>query len=262
VLRVFLSLAFAAHATAASFDHSAWDRVLKAGVNLIGEVDYAALKGNRDLTAYVEALRASSPDNRKDLFPSRGDELAYWINAYNALTTWGVVKAYPTKGVRDLGLLFGFFRRKEYVLGGRVVSLMELENEIIRARYKEPRIHFAIVCASLSCPKLSSEAYTAANLERQLAFQTEQFFAETRNLAVSGDRVFLAKILDWYAADFGGTKASALEFALKHAPEPKRAAVRALKHPRIVFRDYDWSINDPGSRARAKWPEERELAKP
>lgn len=232
------------------------------GVNAVGEVDYAALKNNRDLAAYVDALRATSPENKKESFTTKSDELAYWINAYNALITWGVVKAYPTKSVRDLGLLFGFFRRRDYVLGGRTMSLQELEHEIIRKRYQEPRIHFAIVCASLSCPKLSPRAYTAANLEEQLSFQTRQYFAETRNLAIQGNTVILAKILAWYSADFGGAKPTLLDYARRHTTEAKQRQLAALRDPRITFRDYDWAINDPGSRARAKTPEERELAKP
>lgn len=249
---------------AAPFDHQPWDGVLKASVNPIGEVDYAALKGNKTLAAYVEALRLASPDNRKDLFPTRADELAYWINAYNALCTWGVAKAYPTKSVRELGILFAFFRRKEYVLGGRTMSLQQLENDIIRKRYSEPRIHFAIVCASLSCPKLSRDAYTAANLEAQLAFQTRQYFAETRNLAVAADgkSVLLAAILDWYKEDFGSTKPALLDYARRHAPAARQKQLDSLTRPSLTFRDYDWALNDPGSRARARTPEERELAKP
>jgi hypothetical protein len=259
-MRFFFLLGTAILLQGAGFDHASWDRALKRAVNEVGEVDYAALKNDRDLLAYVAALRAASPENKKELFSAKGDELAYWINAYNALTTYGVAKAYPTKGVKELGFLFGFFRRKDYVLGGRSLSLQQLENEIIRARYAEPRIHFAIVCASLSCPKLSRDAYTATNLEKQLAFQTRQYFAETRNVAVSGNTVTLAAILDWYKADFGGSRAALLEYAKQHTTEAKRKAMAAVASPRIVFRDYDWSINDLGSRARASTAVERELA--
>ena len=249
---------------AASFDHQPWDRVLKASVNAIGEVDYASLKGHAGLAAYAASLRATSPDNHPELFPNKAEELAYWINAYNALTTLGVAKAYPTKSVRDLGVLFAFFRRKEYVLGGRTLSLQQLENDIIRKRYREPRIHFAIVCASLSCPKLSRDAYTAANLEGQLDFQARQYFAETRNLAVSavGRTVYLAAILDWYKEDFGGTKQALLAYVRRYAPPARLQEMDRLTNPNLSFRDYDWSINDPGSRARAHTAEERELAKP
>lgn len=249
---------------AATFDHQPWDRVLKAGVNAIGEVDYGSLKKDATLAAYLEALRTTSPETHPALFNGKRAELAYWINAYNALVTFGVVKAYPTKSVRDLGALFGFFRRKEYVLGGRTMSLQQLENEIIRKRYREPRIHFAIVCASLSCPKLSRDAYTAENLEAQLDFQTRQYFAETRNLAMGADgkSVVLAAILDWFKEDFGGTSRAVLDFVRRHAPAARQKQLDSLSKPKVSFRDYDWAINDLGSRARARTPEERELAQP
>ena len=257
-MRFFLVLCFAFSLRAAAFDHAPWQRVLARAVNQVGEVDYASLRQDRELAAYVAALRDASPENRRELFASKAEELAYWINAYNALVTWGVAKAYPTRSVRDLGVLFGFFRRKEYVLGGRTMSLQQLENDVIRARHREPRIHFAIVCASLSCPKLSRQAYTGANLEEQLAFQTSQYFAETRNLAVTGNTVTLAKILDWYGGDFG----NALDYARRHTSEDRRRQLDALKNPRVLYREYDWAINDPGSRGRAKTAEERELARP
>jgi hypothetical protein len=253
-----------------TFDHAPWERILQASVNELGEVDYARLKANpQPLAEYVAKLAATSPENQPALFPTREDALAYWINAYNALTTYGVARGYPVKSVKDLGFLYGFFRRDDYVLGGRKLSLMTLENEIIRKRYAEPRIHFAIVCASLSCPKLSRTAYTAANLNAQLEFQTRQYFRERRNLAVDSkaNRVTLAAILDWYKEDFErftGRSAplALLEYAKRYAGAAQQREIEGLRAPKVAFRDYDWAINDPGSRARARSAEERELAKP
>jgi hypothetical protein len=256
---------------AASFDHSAWDRVLKTAVNAIGEVDYAKLKGNRDLEQYLRAIERVSPASEPARFPAKQDELAYYLNAYNALTTWGVVQKYPVKSIGDSLLARAmFFRYTKYTLGGQRMSLEDLENRILRSpRFAEPRIHFAIVCASLSCPKLSREAFTAENLERQLEAQTRQYFAETRNLAAdpATNTVYLAAILNWYKADFEAFEKkpapqALLAYALRYAPADKRRAVEALPSPRIRFRGYDWSINDPGSRARAKTAVERELASP
>jgi hypothetical protein len=272
MVRLIVVLAVAgAGMRAESFDHSPWDRVLRKAVNAIGEVDYAALKRDSDLAEYVRAIEKVSPANRPGMFPAKADELAYYINAYNALTTWGVVQKYPVKSIGDsLAARGRFFRFSKYTVGGESMSLEDLENKILRSpKYSEPRIHFAIVCASLSCPRLSREAYTAENLERQLEFQTRQYFAETRNLAVdaASKTVYLAKILDWYKQDFEAFEkkpapAALLAYALRYAPPDKRAAVEALPSPRIRFRGYDWSINDPGSRARARPAEERELARP
>ncbi|HYZ87570.1 MAG TPA: DUF547 domain-containing protein [Bryobacteraceae bacterium] len=266
----FLSLLVPAFLNAASFDHSLWDRVLKASVNDIGEVDYAKLKGNADLERYVGMIEKSSPGNEPKLFPSKADELAYYINAYNALVMSAVVKKYPVKSIGASLLSRGsFFRFTKHTVGGEKINLEDLENKVLRSpKYAEPRIHFAIVCASLSCPELSRDAYTAANLEQQLEFQARQYFAETRNLSADpkSNTVTLPAIMDWYKADFeafekNSGKQALLAYALRYATPQKRAAAEGLKSPRIVFRDYDWSINDPGSRARAKTPEERELAR-
>jgi hypothetical protein len=261
-------LAAPAVSGAAGFDHSGWDRVLKAAVNPIGEVEYAALKASpAELERYVEALAAAGPTNRPGLFASRQDELAYYINAYNALTTWGVVQRYPLASVRSIGTLFSFFRTRDYTLAGLKISLHELENDIIRKRYAEPRIHFAIVCASLSCPKLAREAYTGENLFALLERQTRAAFAERRTLEVdrAANTVTLTALLDWYGRDFEPAaglrgKPALIAYAARYAPPETRRALLALQNPRILFREYDWSINDPGSRARAASLAERELA--
>jgi hypothetical protein len=241
------------------FSHDGWARVLRTAVNAVGEVDYGALKQDaRALDAYVAMLAEASPVNRPELFPSKAHELAYYINAYNALVTKGVAKAYPTQSVRDLGMLFGFFRREEYVLGGKKISLQTLEHDIIRKQYGDPRIHFAIVCASLSCPKLAAEPYVAARLDAQLDAAARQFVNERRNALVANGAVTLSEIFKWYAGDFQKQAPTVLEYLKKYAaPELRRALDGKL---RVKYFDYDWAINDPGSRARAKSVYERELA--
>jgi Protein of unknown function, DUF547 len=255
----------------ASFDHSLWDQVLKSYVNEIGEVDYAAIKANpRDLTQYIRLLGESSPANQMDQFPSPAHELAYWMNAYNAFVVKGVVDNYPTKSVRDLGILYGFFRRKDYTSGGVKLSLLSLENDIIRKKYSEPRIHFGIVCASLSCPMLSREAFTGGKLEEQLDQLTRKFLKERRNftLDAASNELTLSKIFDWYRKDFenptgtGATKQTLLDFIRRYADPSRLQVLNSLKQPKIKFYDYDWSINEIGSRARSKSPYERELVKP
>ena len=145
----------------APFDHALWDRLLKTYVSESGEVDYAALKADRaDLDEYVRRLGESSPTNRPEQFPDTAAELAYWLNAYNALVIRGVVDNYPTRSVTRLGYLYGFFRRKDYIAGGTRLSLKHIEDKIIRQQYRDPRIHFGLVCASISCPLLPREAFT------------------------------------------------------------------------------------------------------
>jgi len=258
-------LAISLFAVAAAFgQHETWDRVVKKHVNAVGEVNYAALKTDRaDLDAYVKWLGEVSPENQPAQFPSKADELAYYINAYNGFTTAGVVKGYPTKSVRDLGLVFAFFRHSDFRMGGRKISLTDLENKIIRSeRYKEPRIHFAIVCASLSCPKLAAEAFTVANLERLLDAGARQFVNERRNVYVKDSTVTMSEIFKWYEGDFKWTAASLIDFAKIYAkPELKSALDKLPASPRMKYFDYDWAINDPGSRAKAKSEFEREISR-
>jgi hypothetical protein len=247
---VFATLFFSVALTAAEFDHSPWDRVLKQYVNTKGEIDYRGIqKDRRDIDAYLGALRAASPKNKAELFPTRADALAYWLNAYNALVTNGVVLKYPTKSVRNLGFAYGFFRAKDYVVGGQTVSLDNIEHDTIRKEFQEPRIHFAIVCASLGCPFLARDAFTPRDLEKQLDAGARYFVSEERNVSINAGRneLVLSKLLDWYGKDFGG-EAGVIEFVKRHSTKPRRKALDALRNPRVRYRDYDWGINDPGSR--------------
>lgn len=266
---VTLLLGASAHARGAAFDHAIWDRVLKTYANEIGEVDYRALKANRkDLDDYVQSLGEASPANKPDLFPSRAHELAYWMNAYNAFVMRGVVDGYPTQSVRDLGLLYGFFRRDDHVAGGMKMSLFHLENDIIRKKYSEPRIHFGIVCASVSCPLLSRDAFTAENLETQLERLARKFINERRNLSIdqAANAVTLSKIFDWYTKDFevpaapGRPGGTLVDYVRRYSNEASRRALDGLRQPRVKFYDYDWSLNEPGSHARARSPLDREVA--
>jgi hypothetical protein len=248
-MRCVVLLAFAVNVWAgAGFDHSAWDRVLKAHVNTRGEVDYRAIQRDRkDLDAYLASLRDQSPVKTPALFPTHDDALAYWINAYNAFVTSGIAVKYPVRSVRDLGFALGFFRAKDYVAGGAALSLNDIEHGIIRKQFKEPRIHFAIVCASLGCPYLAREAYSGPRLQQQLDRQAREFVNAPRNMAIDGSQITLSKIFDWYGDDFGG-RAALAPFLVRYANDANRAALLSVKNPKIRFRDYDWNINDPGSR--------------
>jgi hypothetical protein len=255
----------------AEFDHSAWARVLETRVNAVSEVDYAGLKGNRkDLDTYMSLLAEASPEKHAELFPTTAHELAYWLNAYNAFITRGVVDRYPVASVRDLGFLWGFFRQKIFTAGGTRMSLNRIEHDILRKRFLDPRIHFAIVCASVSCPRLSREAFRAEGLHDHLDRLARQFMNERRSVTIDPGRgeVRLNSIFKWYREDFekpmgdNGPKQSLIAYIRLYLSDANRKVLDELKEPKISFHDYDWGLNEPGSRARAESALERELANP
>lgn len=250
------ALAAAGAADAQTFDHSAWDAVLKQHVNDAGFVDYAALKANpAELNRYVAQIAARSPASHPRDFPSRDAQMAYWINAYNALTIHGVVNAWPVKSVRDLGFLFSFFRRKQFTVGGREMSLDNIEHDTLRPVFRDPRIHFAVNCASVSCPRLQREAYTEENLDRLLDEAAHSFVNERRNFQIDAarNRVTVAKIFDWFGGDFrdyarekklSGAGHPILDYIRPYLNDANRAALARLRSPRVAYFDYDWSVND------------------
>lgn len=240
-----LLCALPAAAAVAAPDAALYGRVLSSFVREDGRVDYAGLRGNRDLDEFVRQIGAASPDSHPALFPSRQATLAYWINAYNALVLRAFSADYPEKRTRLDGLLgkVQFFYRQKHRAGGKQRTLDDIEDESIR-RLGDPRIHFAIVCASASCPALSRVPYTAANLDEQLERRTREYFAEPRNFRLDEARrvVTLPKILDWFKDDFGGSPAKVLDFVARY--RPAEAARLRQGAWRIRYFDYDWSPND------------------
>jgi Protein of unknown function, DUF547 len=259
----FLSLALLAapKKAFAAQDVSPWEHVLREFVTDAGRVDYSALAAHPgELDRFVGSLRARSPLSDPAGFPTRAARLAYWINAYNALAIAGVVQAWPVSSVRQIGFLpFSFFHKK-FVVGGRRMTLDEIEG-ILRQRpaptgtgQADPRIHFAIVCASLSCPRLAREAYTPEKVEGQLDRAAREFISDPRNVSidVAHNRVKLSRIFRWYRGDFAaavgkqdlpGEGDPVLRYIRRYAAPAMRRALDALPHPRIDYFPYDWEIN-------------------
>ncbi len=242
-------------ACAQEFDYSPWDRVLKKYVTEMGRVDYAALEADSgDLDRYVTTIAARSPVSHPQVFPTRESQLAYWINAYNALVMKAVVANWPTKSVRSLGKLYSFFWARKFVAGGKEYTLNNIE-DILRKNLVDPRIHFAIVCASNSCPRLQREAYTPENTERLLEEAARFYINEPRNLKIdaANNRVTLPNILGHYHEDFenyvrahnaGATGHPQVDYIRLYANPSNRALLDALKDPKIDHFGYDWGIND------------------
>lgn len=246
------ALAFAAPALAAEpFSHEAWQRVLEKRVDARGFVDYRGLAADRaDLDRYISSLRAASPASAPERFPTRDHELAYYLNAYNAWVFWGVLERGPEiDGVWGfLGTGLSFFVGMKIELGGRETNLKALEDDVIRAHYRDPRIHAALNCASVSCPRLPREAFAGPDLGAQLDAAIRGFVTDPRHLAVDrgARKVRMSKIFDWYADDFlaylrekGARDPNLLDYINLYRGD----AGRIPRTSSIEYLDYDKRLN-------------------
>ncbi|MEO0528861.1 MAG: DUF547 domain-containing protein [Bacteroidota bacterium] len=212
------------------FDHRAFDTILKTYVEDNGDVDYQGIRANKlALKAYLDALSTNIPTEEWD----KNEVLAYWINAYNAFTIKLIVDNYPVNSIKDIKDPWGarFFK-----LGDKWYNLGEIEHKILR-KMEEPRIHFAINCASYSCPRLRNEAYTAAKLEEQLQAMTMDFVTDTKRNIISADRAQLSNIFKWYKKDFT-ENSSLIAYINKYLESP------IPNNTRVTYLKYDWSLNE------------------
>jgi len=223
---------------AQGFDHGPLDTLLRANVHA-DTVDYAALAKSAELRAYVAALGKTDPAT----LPDRASRLAFWINAYNAFTITGVLGYYP--GITSVAKMkpdFGFFKDARFVVGGKKLSLNQIENEIIRPRFHDPRVHAALNCASVSCPPLAPHAFTAAKLESQLDARMRAFVRDPKRNHVdpAAGPVRVSPIFKWYAEDFK-PRGGAAAFIAGYLDGPSADAVR--KTAKLEFLEYDWALN-------------------
>ncbi|RMF25420.1 MAG: DUF547 domain-containing protein [Bacteroidetes bacterium] len=209
--------------------HAEWDFLLRRFVNTQGRVNYAALKKEEHkLDNYLSILRENPP--APDW--SKGEQLAYWINAYNAFTVKLILEHWPVSSITKLhgGKPWDV---KWIQLGDKKYSLNQIENEIIRPKFKEPRIHFAVNCAARSCPPLLNQAWTPRNLEPMFERQARRFINDPAFNKIQPDAAQLSKIFDWYAEDFGDLVAFINRYSkVKLRPDAK-----------ITFLEYDWALN-------------------
>ncbi len=227
-------------------DHAIYDQLLQTYVNGDGMVNYAAWRGSdtdrKSLQNYLVRLSQASPAVKA----SRAGQLAFWINAYNATTIEGILQVYPTSSIRNhTAKVAGYNLWKDLPLlvGGKPHSLDAMEHQVLR-KMGEPRIHFAIVCASVGCPRLMNEAYTPDRIEEQLTLNTRDFFSRSQNFQVDQSGVMhVSSILDWFGEDFGPTQQAQFTALQQYLPEDaQRMAVNP--RTRLVFQDYDWSLNE------------------
>jgi len=223
----------------AAFDHGAFDALLRRHVAADGGVRYEELKKEAEaLDAYIASLAGATPSKLP-----RQERLALYINAYNACTLRLVLDHWPLKSIMDIPEAQRW-KDARWRVGGRTLSLDALENEVLRREFDEPRIHFAINCASVGCPPLRAEAYVGPRIEQQLQQQAERVHRDPRwcRVEAGGRRVALTKIYEWYGADFGKGADTAVRYAARFCP-PLRAALDAGKTPEVTWIDWDWSLN-------------------
>jgi Protein of unknown function, DUF547 len=227
------------------FSHAAWDAVEKAYVTEDGLVDYPALEAHREgLDKYVSELASASPRSNPELFPTRDDALAYWINAYNALIVRAVVDAYPVKSVLDIEIAHGVFNRLHFPVGGTPMTLDDIEKGTLLKEWSDtPEIHWALTCASMGCPGLDPEAWQAKGIHERLKAEGGKYLNSARGVQLdpATDTVRLTKYFDWYASSFGDKP---LVYIAPFLTDERRAQLEAMKDPTVVFMDYDWRLND------------------
>ncbi len=227
-------------------DIAAYNGLLQRHVTPHGDVRYGDLHHRLEpLESFVRQIAAVSPHSHPELFPGDKAKLAYWINTYNSLVLWAFASKYP-KDKDQLSGLIGrglFFYKRKFTVGGKKLTLAHIENDIIREEFDEPRIHFALVCASESCPWLANHAYTAARLEEMLEEETRRFLNQDRNVQIDREArvVHLSKLFDWYGKDFGVTQAERLAFIARYRTDAESLTRGKWK---VRHLDYDWSPND------------------
>lgn len=229
-----------------SMDFSNWDVLLKKyvatsnidGVDL-NAVRYPELGKDPAFHQVVKDLEGASLST----LTTRNQQLAFWINAYNVLAVKMVVDHYPVKSIKDAGgFLTSVWKKEVGKVGGKTRTLDEIEHRILR-KMGDPRIHAAIVCASVSCPDLRQEAYSAENLDSQLDDQLRAFLAnQKKGFRVDGGRkgVYLSSIFKWFKEDFDA-KGGVETFLASYVPKDGQALL--LANPRISYMDYNWGLN-------------------
>jgi len=228
-------------------DHQAWDRFLKSYVveatGGVNRLSYARVTGQdrQALAGYIERLGAVAVGRL-----SRGEQLAMWINLYNALTVKVVLDHFPVDSIRNIDISPGLFAdgpwgRTLIEIEGEAVSLDDIEHRIVRPIWKDPRIHYALNCAALGCPNLLPGAFSAANTEALLEAAARMFVNDPRGVGFDDGRLIVSSLYVWYAGDFGGSDKAIIAHLKRYAEPPLRAKLGAVE--KIDDDYYDWTLN-------------------
>ncbi|MFT6407191.1 MAG: hypothetical protein ACJAQ6_000601 [Arenicella sp.] len=232
--------------------HQAWQDILDkyldtehaSGVN---RFDYAALKktDRKRLGGYLDSLQAIDPSRL-----SRAEQFPYWVNLYNALTVQVVLQNFPVDSIRSIRFWaspFGPWDKNLLRIKNKKLSLNDIEHGILRPIWKDPRIHFAVNCASIGCPNLIGQAFSAVNSEQLMEAAASDFINHSRALEIRGDAVKLSSIFDWYGADFGANESEIMDYIGRYLDRSSKAVEGRSKFSSITKFEYhyDWVLNKP-----------------
>jgi len=233
-------------AAAQPFDHRGFDLLLRDHVDALGRVDYDAFATSESFQRYLEALDRVEPGGMEE-----ADQIALWINAYNAWTIQQINRYGERRSIRNIGRVLGVlpgsaaWREPVVRVGGRRYTLDEVEHEVLRREFDEPRVHFALVCAALGCPPLRQEAYTGERLHLQLEDQFRRFLHEDpskNRIDLPSRTLHLSRIFDWYGSDFGESPAAIGRYLARWYEGAEAELLRSGTF-RIRYTSYDWSLN-------------------
>lgn len=220
-------------------EHTKWTKLLKKHVTKSGLVDYKGfVEDEEELDEYLAVLSKNHPDDSW----KKNDRLAFWINTYNAFTVKLIVKNYPVKSIKDLGgslyKINTAWDIKFIKIGNKTYDLNNIEHSIIRDEFEEPRIHFAVNCAAISCPKLRNEAYVGNKIDEQLDEQTKYFINESKKNKIGKKVAKISKIFSWYRLDFRDNGQNYKDFINQYSK------VKITEDTKIELLNYDWSLNE------------------
>lgn len=235
-------------------DHTDWNALLQKYCDASGMVNYRAWHGSRQdrqrLEAYLTRLSAADPSR----VATGAAKMAFWINAYNAVTIHGILREYPTTSIRNhTAKLFGYNIWDDLLLpvGDRTYSLNQMEHEVLR-KMGDPRVHFAIVCASIGCPPLLNSAYLPQQLDNQLTANARRFFSDPTKFRSDASRrsIEISPIVKWFAEDFGANRAAQLRTIAPFLPDQSAQALAASGQASMSYLGYDWGLNDQATQSR------------
>lgn len=227
-------------------DHSDWTRLLQTYVNDDGLVDYRAWHSSAADREALESYLLQLSAGQSSAGTPQAARLAFWINAYNAVTVHGILREYPTSSIRNhtprvVG--YNIWKHLQLYVDGTPWSLNDIEHQILR-KMEVPQIHFAIVCASVGCPRLLNEAYTTEEVHQQLDRNTLDFFRRSQNFRYSDGQFQLSAILDWFGRDFGASQTEQLQAISEWLPTPEAREAAAAGRGEVRYLKYDWNLNE------------------